>query len=315
MKKLISLVLAICMSALVLSGCAAAQKETPMNIGTLKGSTGMGMVALMGEEYPQYNISLASAPDEITASFISREIDLASVPINLAPVLYNKLEGEVVMLAVNTLGVLYIIENGNSINSVKDLAGKSLYATGQGATPEYIIQYLLEKNGVADQVKLEFAGEHSELSAELAAGKISIGMLPEPNVTATLAQNQELRIALDLTREWEAVSDTPLVQGCLIARKDYVEKNKKQIEQLLTDYNASVAFVNEHHQKASLLIESYGIIAKAALAEKAIPRCNIVCLSGAEMKSAAEGMLQTLFEANPKSVGGKLPEDDFYYGA
>ncbi len=314
MKKFICLLMALVL-AFAFAGCAPAADQTAINIGTLKGPTGMGMVGLMGEEYPLYNITLAGAPDEINASFISGAIDVASVPVNLAPVLYSKLEGDVVVLAVNTLGVLYVIENGDAVNAIGDLAGKTVYATGQGATPEYILQYLLEKNGLSEQTKVEFMGEHSELASQLAAGKVELGMLPEPNVTATLAQNEGLRVALDLTKEWEAVCDTPLVQGCLIARKSFVQEHGDAVEKLLADYAASVAFVNEHHEKASLLIENYGIMAKAALAKKAIGRCNIVCLTGAEMKAAADGMMQVLYSANPKSVGGKLPGDDFYYGA
>lgn len=314
MKKTLIYVL-IAFMLLSLTGCAQSAHATQINIGTLKGSTGMGMVALMGEDYAAYHITLASAPDEITAAFISGELDVASVPINLASVLYNKLEGDVEMLAVNTLGVLYILENGESIQNVADLAGKTIYATGQGATPEYILQYLLSKNGIAEQVRVEYMSEHSELAAELASGKASFGMLPEPNVTAALAQNQELRIALDLTKEWNAVCETPLVQGCLIVRKSFLDKNEKAVETFLSDYKASTVFVNEHHEKASLLIESYGIMAKAALAKQTIKRSNIVCLQGADMKTAAKGMLEVLYSANPKSVGGKLPADDFYYGA
>lgn len=285
----------------------------PLRIAALKGPTGMGMVALMGEEYAkQYDITLASAPDDVTASLISGSLDIAAVPINLAAVLYNKLEGDVEMLAVNTLGVLYVLENGDTVQSLQDLSGKILGATGQGSTPEYILNYLLEKNGLAD-VQVEYYSEHSELATLLASGDVSLGMLPEPNVTAALAQNAALRVALNLTEEWGKVSGTALVQGCIIARKSAVEGKEAALAQFLTDYAASTAFVNGHHDKASLLIEQYGVMAKAALAKKAIPNCNIVCLTGEEMRAAADGMLQVLFAANPKSVGGAVPGDDFYY--
>lgn len=287
----------------------------PLNVAALKGPTGMGIVALMGQEYAsQYAVTLASSPDEVTAAFIAGSLDIAAVPINLGAVLYNKLEGDVAMLAVNTLGVLYILENGDSIQSIADLSGKTLGATGQGSTPEYVLNYLLEKNGIAD-AKVEYYTEHSELATLLTAGDVKLGMLPEPNVTATLAQNADLRVALDLTAEWSKVSDTKLVQGCIIARKSALEGREADITKFLKDYEASTAFVNGHHKKASILIEQYGIMAKAALAQKAIGKSNIVCLTGEEMRAAASGMLQVLFEANPKSVGGALPGDDFYYGA
>ncbi len=287
----------------------------PLNVAALKGPTGMGIVALMGQEYAsQYAVTLASSPDEVTAAFIAGSLDIAAVPINLGAVLYNKLEGDAAMLAVNTLGVLYILENGDSIQSMADLSGKTLGATGQGSTPEYVLNYLLEKNGIAD-AKVEYYTEHSELATLLTAGDVKLGMLPEPNVTATLAQNADLRVALDLTAEWSKVSDTKLVQGCIIARKSALEGREADITKFLKDYEASTAFVNGHHKKASILIEQYGIMAKAALAQKAIGKSNIVCLTGEEMRAAASGMLQVLFEANPKSVGGALPGDDFYYGA
>ncbi|MEA4969636.1 MAG: MqnA/MqnD/SBP family protein [Candidatus Pelethousia sp.] len=294
---------------------AAPVQAGPLNIAALKGPTGMGMVALMGQEYAsQYAITLASSPDEVTAAFIAGSLDIAAVPINLAAVLYNKLEGEAVMLAVNTLGVLYILENGDSIQSIADLSGKTLGATGQGSTPEYVLNYLLEKNGIVD-AKVEYYSEHSELGTLLAAGDVKLGMLPEPNVTATMAQNADLRVALDLTEAWSQVSDTKLVQGCIIARKSSLEGREADIAKFLKDYAASTAFVNAHHKKASMLIEQYGIMAKAALAQQAISKSNIVCITGEEMRAAASGMLQVLFEANPKSVGGALPGDAFYYGA
>jgi len=285
-----------------------------LRIAALKGPTGMGIVALLGNEYAtQYEITLASSPDEVTAAFIAGSLDLAAVPINLAAVLYSKLNGDVAILAVNTLGVLYILENGDSIKSIADLSGKTLGATGQGSTPEYVLNYLLEKNNITD-ANVEYYSEHSELATLLAAGDVNFGMLPEPNVTATMAQNADLRVVLDLTEEWSKVSDTQLVQGCIILRKSAVEGKEAKIAQFLTDYEASTAFVNGHQKKASLLIEQHGIMAKAVLAEQAIPKSNIVCITGTNMKDAASGMIEVLFNANPKSVGGALPGDDFYYG-
>jgi NitT/TauT family transport system substrate-binding protein len=313
-KKLTAILLAALLCAAIFAGCAKAPVN--MNIGALMGPTGMGIVGLMDEKYAEnYTVSISSAPDDVTASFISGAIDVAAVPINVASVLYNKLEGDVVMLCVNTLGVLYVLEQGDTVNGIADLAGKKLYATGQGATPEYVINYLLEQNGIVDQVEVEYKAEHSELATLLASGEVTLGMLPEPNVTATLAQNANLRVALDLTDEWDKVSDTTLVQGCVIARRAFVEENGAAIDQFLKDYNDSVTFVNGNKPEASLLIEQYGILPKAAVAEKAIDNCNIVCWTGGEMKAAAEGMLQVLFSANPQSVGGALPGADLYYGA
>lgn len=327
MKKAISIILAALMlvSCMALAACknneSAGNNEsgdnkeqtTDIRIAALKGPTGMGMVKLMGDDYPHYNVSIESAPDVLASRFISGDVDIAAAPINLASTLYNKLDGDVVVLAVNTLGVLYVLENGDTVHSVADLNGKKLYATGEGATPEYILNYLLEKNGVTAEI--EYVGEHAALAAKLAAGEAEIGMLPQPNVTAAMLQNTDLRVALNLTEEWNKVCDTQLVQGVIIARKAFVEQNKEAVDIFLRDYEASTKFVNENVDEAAKLIAEAEILPKEALAKKAIPTCNITFIAGKDMKTAVSGMLKVLFDANPKSIGGKLPGDDFYYGA
>ncbi len=336
---------AILLTAALLTGCAApapaatsapAATQTPaqtpdttqapvsraaLNIVALKGPTGMGMVQLMqadeqAKSAVDYNIMLAAAPDEISGKIVTGEADIAAAPINLAAALYNKTQGKVAIIAVNTLGVLYVLENGETVNNIADLSGKTLYATGQGATPEFVLNYLLEKNGVAGKVDVQYMADHTELATLLAAdeGGVKIAMLPEPNVTAALLKNSSLRIALDLTQEWNNVSDSAqLVQGCLIARKDVLENNPDAVNSFLQEYAASTAYVNEKPEDAAALIEQYGIMASAAAAKAAIPNCNIVCVTGEDMRADADAMLQVLFAADPKSVGGKLPGDDFYY--
>lgn len=315
MKRFISFVLAALMVAasLVLVSCAKKEQDTDFRIAALKGPTGMGIVKLIGDEYPHYNVSIESSPDALAPRFISGDVDVACVPINLASVLYNKLDGDVQVLAVNTLGVLYILENGNEIGEFADLAGKKIYATGQGATPEYILNYLMQKNGI--EAEVEYVGEHAALATMLANGDARIGMLPQPNVTAALSGSEDLHIAIDLTAEWNRVSDTKLVQGVVIARKSFVEANKAAIDIFLKDYKASADFVNANVDEAAKLIAEAEILPKEGLAKAAIPGCNITFISGSEMKAAVSGMLSVLFEADPKSVGGKLPADDFYYGA
>lgn len=341
MKKTTVIILAIYLLAALLTGCTGnsgagnatpavtqtatavptteptaaptAESGAPVNIAALKGPTGMGLVKLMQEEYKaKYKVALTAAPDDITGQIVSGQVDIAAVPINLAAALYNKTQGKVTMIAINTLGVLYVLENGSEINTISDLAGKTLVATGQGSTPEYIINYLLEKNGLTDQVTIEYKGEHSELATLMAAGKVNLGMLPEPNVTAALAQNKALRVALDVTNEWNKVSDTELVQGCIIVRTEFLSENEEAVRSFLEDYKASTQFVNQNQAEAAQLIETYGIMASAELAEQAIDKCNIVCITGEEMKTASAAMLDILFTANPKSVGGAMPKDEFY---
>ena len=317
MKRIVTMITAAVMlfSLAALAACSKKQDDTEIRIAALKGPTGMGMVKLADKQnYPNYTVSIEASPDALNPRIISGEVDVAAVPVNLASVLYNKLDGDISVLAVSTLGVLYVVEAGSEVNSVADLAGKTVYATGQGATPEYILNYLLDKNGVAGSVEVNYVGEHAALATMLADGSAEIGMLPEPNVTSTLAGNDNMRIALNLTEEWNKVCSTELVQGVVIARKSFVNEHPEAIEQFLREYEKSSAFVNENIDEAAKLIVDVGILWNVEIAKKAIPNCNISFSKGEAMHKAVEGMLAVLFEANPKSIGGKLPDKDFYYG-
>ena len=317
MKRIVAMLTAAVMlfSLAAFAACSKKQDDTEIRIAALKGPTGMGMVKLADKQnYPNYTVSIEASPDALNPQIISGEVDVAAVPVNLASVLYNKLDGDISVLAVSTLGVLYVVEAGSEVNSVADLAGKTVYATGQGATPEYILNYLLDKNGVAGSVEVNYVGEHAALATMLADGSAEIGMLPEPNVTSTLAGNDNLRIALNLTEEWNKVCSTELVQGVVIARKSFVNEHPEAIEQFLREYEKSSAFVNENIDEAAKLIVDVGILGNVEIAKKAIPNCNISFSKGEAMHKAVEGMLAVLFEANPKSIGGKLPDKDFYYG-
>lgn len=317
MKRIVTMITAAVMlfSLAAFAACSKKQDDTEIRIAALKGPTGMGMVKLADKQnYPNYTVSIEASPDALNPRIISGEVDVAAVPVNLASVLYNKLDGDISVLAVSTLGVLYVVEAGSEMNSVADLAGKTVYATGQGATPEYILNYLLDKNGVAGSVEVNYVGEHAALATMLADGSAEIGMLPEPNVTSTLAGNDNLRIALNLTEEWNKVCSTELVQGVVIARKSFVNEHPEAIEQFLREYEKSSAFVNENIDEAAKLIVDVGILGNIEIAKKAIPNCNISFSKGEAMHKAVEGMLAVLFEANPKSIGGKLPDKDFYYG-
>lgn len=317
MKRIVAMITAAMMlfSLAAFAACSKKQDDTEIRIAALKGPTGMGMVKLADKQnYPNYTVSIEASPDALNPRIISGEVDVAAVPVNLASVLYNKLDGDISVLAVSTLGVLYVVEAGSEVNSVADLAGKTVYATGQGATPEYILNYLLDKNGVAGSVEVNYVGEHAALATMLANGSAEIGMLPEPNVTSTLAGNDNLRIALNLTEEWNKVCSTELVQGVVIARKSFVNEHPEAIEQFLREYEKSSAFVNENIDEAAKLIVDVGILGNVEIAKKAIPNCNISFSKGEAMHKAVEGMLTVLFEANPKSIGGKLPDKDFYYG-
>ena len=317
MKRIISIALACIMlaAALALTACtgAAPAEKVTIRMAALKGPTGMGTAPLMDKEkYPDYDITISADPSAVTASFIAGEYDVAAVPVNVASVLYNKLEGDVVMLGITTLGVLYIVEDGSEINSVADLSGKTLYATGQGSTPEYVLNYILDKNGLSD-VTVEYKAEHSELASLMATGEVTLGMMPEPNVTTTMKKNPDLRVALDLTAEWDKVSDTQLVQGVLIARRSFADEHEAQIKTLIGDYTKAAELINTASDEAAQMIVDAEILPAAPVAKAAIPRCNIVFISGENMKKTASAMFEVLFTADPKSVGGKVPGEDMYF--
>lgn len=342
MKKIVSFILAVVLVAAMFVSCAdkndtavvssktesVAPTSYDINIAALAGPTGMGMAYMLGSDdtINNYNYTIASSPDEVTSKLLTGTYDIAALPTNVAATLYNGSQGKVQLLALNTLGVLYVLEKGDTIKSVKDLEGKTIYISGQGSTPEYVVRYLLEENGIDSNkdVKLDFTyTAHADLVAYAASGKADVVVLPEPTVTALLAQNSEMRVALDLNDAWADVvaddddddddDESIISMGCVAVRTEFAEKNPEAVENFLKDYEASVKKVNEDHAAASEKIAELGIVAKPAVALKALPRCNIVFVSGRKMKAQIEEFYELLFDANPKSIGGKLPDDKFYY--
>lgn len=282
----------------------------------LKGPTTMGLVNLMaGEDAADYDFEMYGKADEIVPLLVKGELDAAAVPANLAATLYQKTNGAIEVACINTLGVLYVVENGETVNSVEDLKGKTIVTTGKGTTPEYVLRYILTENGVDpdNDVTLDFYSEATEALAQLQAGTSTIAMLPQPFVTSALAQVEGLRVALDMNEEWEKVAGSKLVTGVLVARKDAVEADPARFAAFMDGYKASVEAANTDLENTAALCEEYGIVAKAALAQKALPNCNIVFETGDEMKTDLETYFNVLYAADPTSVGGQLPADDFYY--
>lgn len=293
-----------------------------LRVAALKGPTAMGMVKLMedaeqGETANGYEFTLAGSPDEIVGSIVQGEFDVAAVPTNLAATLYNKTQGKVQLAALNTLGVLYVVESGDAIQSIGDLAGKTVYSTGKGSTPEFALNYVLEKNGLAGEVTVEYRSEHAELATLLAQGQAEVALLPQPFVTTALMQNDKLRVALDLTAEWDkaATGASQLTMGCVVMQKSFLEENAAAAAAFLAEYKASVDFVTDpaNLDAAAALIVKEGILPKEPVAKAALPQCSITFVSGEEMKKTASGFLRVLYEADPKSVGGTLPDDGLYY--
>ena len=287
-------------------------------ITALNGPTGMGMVKLMDDNEKNdygYEFSLAGAADEITPNIIKGEIDIACVPANLAAVLYSKTKGNIQTLAVNTLGVLYIVENGNTVNSIEDLRGKTVYSAGKGATPQYALDFILKSHNISDDVNIEWKSEHAECVAALEANPDAVAMLPQPFVTTATTKNKNMRVAIDLNDAWDDLGlSSSLLTGVVIVRKEFAEQYPEAVNEFLARYSASVEYVNNNISEAAQLVGNYKIVT-AEVAQKAIPDCHIVCIKGNEMKEKLSGYLQVLFDQNPESVGGAMPSDDFYFGA
>ena len=331
-------------SALSLAGCSGSPAEKPaadqdsaqeqpaadpvvVRTTALKGPTAMGLVKFMSDVDSgsltdnDYEFQIVASPDEVTPLIAKGEVDIAAVPANLASVLYNKTEKGVRVIAINTLGVLYICELGDSIKSVADLKGKTIYASGKGSTPEYGLQYVLEKNGltVGEDVQIEWKSEHAECVYALAtASGEAVAMLPQPFVTTAQTQNDMIRVALDLTEEWDNVQTgdekSSMITGVAIVRSEFADENPAAVDAFLGHYAESVDYVNDDVEAAAQLVGDYDIV-PAKVAQKAIPECNIVCVTGADMKERLSGYLAVLADQNPQAVGGAVPGDDFYYGA
>lgn len=309
------------------SSAASASEDTTasgdaMRIAGLQGPTTMGMVKLMKDqesvESPLYDVIMYGAADEIVPLLTKGELDAAAIPANLAATLYQKTEGKIQVAAVNTLGVLYVVTTGDDVASVADLAGKTIYSTGKGTTPEYVLNYILTENGIdpAKDVTIEYKSEATEVLSTLqSAGEGAVAVLPQPYVTAAQAQVEGLNVALDLTEEWNKIDpDSQLITGVLAVRSDYAEQHPEELEVFLADYRSSIEWVTANTADAAQLVAEYGIVAKAPLAEKALPACNITYMDGADMKQALSGYLDVLYQQDAASVGGALPGDDFYYG-
>ena len=339
MKKLISMLLA---AATVFSFAACGKTDTASgkndssepssqaqtldvdcNVFALSGPTGVGLSPLMKKADEKtgrlnYNIGIVGSNDEIVAKLSNGEADIAAVATNLASTLYKKTNGGISVLAVNTLGVLCLVTKGeDGVTDIKSLKGKTIYSTGQGANPEYIINYILEKNGLraGEDVKIEFVSQPTELVTAFAQNDKAIAVAPQPVATTITTKNEGAKIVLDMNDEWDKVSDTKLVMGCIVARNEYIEQNPEAVKIFLEEYKESVESVNSDIDTAAALCEEYGIVASAGIAKQAIPYCNIVFEDGAELKADLSAYLQFLYDCNPSSVGGALPDDSFYYEA
>jgi len=347
MKKLLSLLLVLILSLGVLAACGAddnsdgsssssvpgsssssdgednsdTTQKTEINLTVLNGSTGFGMAQLMennanGKTENVYNVNIATVVGDVEKALIAGTVDIAALPTNSAAKVYNKTNGQVQILAINTLGVLYMIDKTGTVNSINDLSGKTVYVPSDN--PNFITKHIINSNGVKNvTIDSTTFPNPQALQAAVKAGQVDIAVLPQPVVTAAMAGAKqagfEYKIALDMTAEWDRANDEQLVQGCIVVRKDFASKNKGAIENFLKEYEESINYLNNNPKDAAGLIVKHGIFANATVAEKAIPKSNVVFIIGNEMKSAMSAYVLAMFNIDKESVGEKIPQDDFYY--
>lgn len=312
----------------------AVPESEQIKVAAIKGPTGMGMVKLFDDNH--YKFTLTGDPTEIVSLITTKAVDIAACPLNLAANLYKKTGGKIQILGLNTLGVLYVVTNGVEINSIKDLSGKTVYLTGQGATPEFIVNDILKKNGLENDVKLEYLSEHSELVAKMVSGDVQVAILPEPYVsvagTKLKDMSKDMTVALNLTDEWNKVNpDATLAMGCVIARTEFIEENPDAVKKFIADNKSSVEYVNTNPYEASAKIVSNGILDAGAFgvpadtaekklektkqekASQVITRCNIVFIEGEQMVTIANANYKVYFDADKTSIGGEMPQNALYY--
>ena len=298
-----------------LIGCGKTEDDVKIRVGAMKGPTSMGMLFMQGNE--NYDFVMTTAADELLPMMIKGELDIALIPANVASILYNKTQGGVSVIDINTLGVLYMVSGDSSIKSVEDLRGKTIYLTGKGTTPDYVLNYVLNENGLTNEdVTLEFKSEATEVAAVLSENPNAIGLLPQPFVTAAQIQNESLVVVMDMNEQWDMLqgeNGSRMVTGVTVVRNEFLQENRKAVEKFIEAHEESTKAINADPDTGAKLAVETGIVAKEPIAKKAIPNCNIVCITGEEMKNALSGYLNVLFEQGKESVGGMVPTEEFYF--
>jgi len=324
-KKIFTIMLvAILLPAFV----SCSSQEYPQNydaptvrIAAMRGPTALGLLQLMDaaeqdNTIGNYEFTLLGMPDQVPPLLARGDIDIAAVPSNLAAILHNNPDIDIQVLAIVTLGVLHIVDTTGEIHSVSDLAGRTIFVSGQGAMPEFALNYVLSQNGLTPgvDVNIEFRAEHTEIAAMLEAGIAEIALLPEPFVSTVLARVEGLRPALDLTEEWNRIQpDYGLIMSVVIGRRSFLEENPATVTTLLAEYAASIEFVTSNIPQAAQLAARFDIIPNAAIAETALPRTHITFLNGEEMKRNLMGFYNVLYAQAPQSIGGRLPDETFFF--
>ena len=316
MKKIISIIAALILTALIFAGCA--KEDAPViKVATLAGPAGMGMTKIISEADGKYEVSLLTAPDQILAKVINKDVDICALPANMASILYNKTDKAIEVLSITTNGVLYILENGDTISTIEDLRGKTIYSTGQGASPEYVLNHVLSENGLVpgEDVTINYLPEHATLANMLAAGEVEIALLPEPFVSVAMAKSDSIKVKIDMSDEWEKIhgEGTKLPIGVAVVQKDFADEYPEAVEDFMKDYESSINFVNSEQDAAAELIASQNILPSTAVAKSAIPRSGVSFITGSDLESVLDGYLHVLYEYNPASIGGTLPDEGFYY--
>lgn len=318
MKRIVCIIMVICLLIPLLAACAP--DDTKIRIGVLSGPTAMGALKLWNDNDPRYEFTLYTSPDLILPDITAGKLDIAALPTNNAAAFYNANGKDTRVIALNTLGVLYLLDATGTVKSLSDLAGKTVYVPNAGSNPEYIVRHILEKNNINATVETSIV-QPAAIQQELLKGTIEIAVLPQPAATATVVNaktNKNMDISMsDLSAEWNKIETTPIAQGCLLASAEFCEEHPRALKDFLEKYEASVSYMNnaENLDAAADLVVAKGILPKAAIAKKALPQCAITYMDGADMKETLEAFYGILHSYAPQSIGGEIPDATFYYDA
>jgi NitT/TauT family transport system substrate-binding protein len=286
---------------------------------SLRGPTGLGIAKLAGDNpiLPgdfdvEYRFS--SAPDVTVSNVLSGEADIAALPTNVAARLYSA-GVPYRILAVNTLGVLYIVSTDPAIEDLGDLEGRELLVSGRGANPDIILRALLEGRGIDpdEDLAIRYAN-HTEAAQLLLSGREQSALLPEPFVTRVLQQSPGARIAVDIQEEWQRQlgAGSTIGLGCIVVHNRLVEEEPAFVATFLEEYLASVEWVRSNPEQAGPIVEELGVGFTAEEAREAIPRANLVGLFGVEAYRAIDPYFRALYAFDPASLGGSLPGQDLF---
>ena len=298
-------------------------KDGKIHIAAMNGPTLMGLGHLYnaenGKADSKYTFTKEGTPDAVVAGLANKTFDAACLPANTAAIVFNTDSIDIQVAAISMLGVLYVVQKAGTpvIANLADLSGQTVYLTSQGSTPDVAFRYLLAQNNI-NNVKLEFETEGSIIAAGIktANSKYDYALLPQPAATVASSGPGAATEAIHLSGEWKKFHpESDIITAVLVVRTAYIKNNRAAFEKFLEDYRKSVEFVTDARNldiSAGYVVDM-GIVPALPLAKAALLKCGITFIRAEEMRTSLSQFYQVLYDQNPRSIGGKIPSQKFYY--